>query len=199
MYFTTTDIDSLVWYNKLEDMTIDDIRQRILRTSPTNEKMKIGTAWHLILESPPEEINTIERDGIIFRVDCEKTIILPQIREIRANKIYYINSEEINISGQCDGISGNKITDHKLTFNPNIETYFDSYQWKSYLDIFNADIFEYILYLAKEEKGVVVIKDVITFCVYRYPNMQEDLIKGIGDLVNFAKKYIPEKCNGQKK
>lgn len=187
-----TDLDSMVWFRKIEDMTVGEMRGRLLRTEPANEKMKMGTAWHSVLEDPPETIDMIERDGITFRVECAAEITIPQVREIRAVKTYRIDGAEVTLTGGCDGISGNKITDHKLTFNPNPETYFESFQWRAYLDIFGADSFKYIIYSATEKKGEIIIRDVSTLVMYRYPEMVNDLEEGIRDLLTFVKDHVPE-------
>ncbi len=192
-----TDLDSMLWYRKLEDMDSDAMVSRLKRTSSPNDKMLYGTAWHSIIERPPDEIETIERNGITFRVECDAEIILPQIREIRATKAYDVDGVRVILTGGCDGATGNKISDHKLTFNPEPETYLTSYQWRAYLDIYNADSFEYIIYHAKEGKGdkEVIIKDVSTITMFRYPGMVDDLISGIHDLLGFIKAKCPEMIN----
>ncbi|MCP4569063.1 MAG: hypothetical protein GY841_15925 [FCB group bacterium] len=188
-----TDIDSYVWFRRIESMTVEEMRGRLLRTAPANDQMRMGTAWHSILEDPPEEIDEIERDGFTFNVACDAEIVLPQIREVRACENYFIDGVEIRLTGKCDGASGNKITDHKLTFKPNPTTYTTAYQWRAYLDIFNADVFEYIIYSARKKKDIVTIHDVSTMRMYRYPGMESDLKVGIFELLQFIKAYVPEK------
>lgn len=192
MKFHVTDLDQMIWYRKIESMTKEDLVGRLLRTEPANDQMKMGTAWHDILENPPSDsLSEAESGGFTFKVECDGEIILPQIREIRAEKTYTIGNDKVTLAGKCDGITGNKVTDHKLTFRPNPETYFDSYQWRAYLDIFNADVFEYIIYHGAKKKPGVVIKDVSTLTMYRYPGMVKDLESGIRELVQFAKEYLP--------
>lgn len=192
MILHVTDLDSLVWYRRIEAMTDDELKARLLRTGPTNNKMLMGTAWHSILENPPPEIGTIIKDGFTFNVDCDAEIKLPQLREVRAGKKYDVDGVTVTLSGKCDGISGTTIVDHKLTFRPNPESYFGSYQWRAYLDIFDADTFTYHLYHATEKDGVVTIKDVSTLNMYRYPGMNKDLTEGISALVWFIKNNVPE-------
>lgn len=174
-------------------MTQAELAARLRREAPANDKMLTGTAFHKLLEDPPDEITTAEVNGIKFRIDCDAEIVLPQIREIRASKIYEVGGVVVTLSGGCDGITGNKVSDHKLTFRPEPENYFESFQWRAYLDIFNADVFEYHMYHAKDDDGVIVIKDVSTLRLYRYPGMEVDLILGIADLVGFARENLPEK------
>jgi hypothetical protein len=187
-----TDLDGWVWFKRIESMSIEDMRGRLLRTEPPNEKMKMGTAFHSVLENPPDEIDIIEKDGYTFKIDCDAEIMLPQIREVRQTKTYSVSGADVTLTGKTDGITGNKVIDHKLTFNPNPETYFDSYQWRAYLDIYNADVFEYYIYSAKEKKGVVTICDVSTMPMYRYPAMVDDLVGGIAELLEFIRNHVPE-------
>lgn len=189
--FHVTDLDSILWFNRLEDMTTKELIDRLMRKSSPNESMLAGTAWHSILENPPEEIGEIEKDGFDFKVTCDCEIIMPQIREIRASKKYEVDGFSVTLTGGCDGITGNEVSDHKLSFNPNPDTYFTSYQWKAYLDIYQADIFNYIIYHAKEKDGAIEICDVSKLTMYSYPGMETDLVDGIRNLLNFAKDHMP--------
>ncbi|MFH1641457.1 MAG: hypothetical protein ABIC04_01000 [Nanoarchaeota archaeon] len=191
-----TDLDSYAWYLKLQSISDMEMKGRLLRTEPSNEKMRIGTAWHSVMEDATSgQINKVEKNGYAFSVDCDCKIILPQICEVRAKKDYLIDGIggiNVTLSGKTDGISGNKITDHKLTFNPHPENYFEAYQWRTYLDIFNADSFEYIIYTAKQKDAEITIKEVSMMTFYRYPGMEKDIERGIRDLLGFIKERVPE-------
>ena len=138
MIFHVTDLDSMQWYRKVESMSSFELIARLQRTSEPNDKMLMGTAWHSVLEDPPDEIGVVERDGFRFRVECEADIVLPQVREVRAYKNYSVGGCSITLTGKCDGITGNRVYDHKLTFREAPENYFDSYQWRAYLNIFEC-------------------------------------------------------------
>jgi len=174
-------------------MTVADMRSRILGTGTPNDAMLKGSAWHAVLENPPDTIDTIEMNGFRFKVECDSTIALPQVREIRASKEYLVDGAIVTLTGCIDGISGNKVDDHKLTFKPDPETYLESFQWRAYLDIYGADVFEYYIYSATEEDRVIVIRDISTLKLYRYPEMEDDLKEGIRDLLRFCKDHVPEK------
>lgn len=191
--FHVTDLDSLVWFKRIEDMTTAELVARLRRESAPNDKMLIGTAFHKMLENPPDELNEVTQDGFTFRIDCDAEIILPQVREIRATKEYHIGGLDVTLTGGCDGITGTKVYDHKLTFRPEPENYFQSYQWRAYLDIYNADSFTYYLYHAIEDGDKISIKEVSQLDMYRYPGMVEDLEDGILEMVEFAREHLPEK------
>lgn len=190
--FHVTDIDQYAWYLRLEDMAPAELAARLRRESPPNDKMAMGTAWHSILENPPDIIDKIDRDGYTFSVECDREIILPQVREIRASKTYNVDGLDVTLTGKVDGIDGNRVTDHKLTFRPDMEKYFEAYQWRAYLDIFNADRFTYYAYHAKGDGPEITITDVSEFNVYRYPDMVNDLQHGISGLLHFVRSYMPE-------
>lgn len=192
MFIRVTDLDQILWYNKIESMTTESLVSRLMRTEPPNEKMFIGTAFHAVLETCAGDIESVSCGEYNFTVTCDASIEMPQIKEIRASKEYYVDGEIIRLSGKCDGATGNKITDHKLTFRPNPETYFDSYQWRAYLDIFNADSFEYMIYSANQKDKEIEIYDVSKLSMYRYPGMVDDLIIGIRNFVEFVKENAPE-------
>lgn len=187
-----TDLDSFLWYNTIESMSADELVGRLKRTSPPNESMLAGTAWHDVLENPPDEITEIERNGFKFIIECDAEITIPQIREIRANKHYLIDGIDVVLTGGCDGVTGNKISDHKLTFNPKPENYLDSYQWRSYLDIYNAGVFQYNIYHGVKKPDAIYIKNVSSMQFYRYPKMIEYVENGIRELVGFIETHAPE-------
>jgi hypothetical protein len=117
---------------------------------------------------------------------------MPQVVEVRASKTYHVGGYDVALTGKVDGITGNMINDHKLTFRSDVENYFGSYQWRAYMDIFNADYFTYYIYAAKEKNNHVTITDISSFTVYRYPGMVADLENGINNMVQFIKTQIPE-------
>lgn len=193
MLVNVTNLDQLLWWRKLEDMSLDDFLSRLRRESAPSRQMEIGTAWHKVLENPPaDDFSVVDQDGFQFDIQCDAQIVLPQVREIRAEKSYDIAGTRVTLTGGCDGISGNVVTDHKLTARPDPEKYMDSYQWRAYLEIFGADVFEYVLYHAKDEGEWIVIRDVAPFRFYRYPEIERDLVAGIRDYVDFCREHMPE-------
>lgn len=189
-----SELDQLIWFRRMEDMTVEELVSRLRRETPANRAMAMGTAWHAVLEHATDgDITQVERDGFTFSVECDAAITLPQIREIRADATFVVDGTVVTLSGGCDGITGNVVTDHKLTARPDPEKYFDSFQWRAYLELFGADVFEYVLYHAKDEGDVVRIRDVHPFRLYRYPGMRDDLIAGIREFVEFSRIHLPER------
>ncbi len=72
MRLHVTDLDQLLWFRKIEDMTTEELVARLRRESPPNRAMAMGTAWHSVLEEPPEdELLLVERDGFTFIVEAD--------------------------------------------------------------------------------------------------------------------------------
>ena len=75
-------------------------------------------------------------------------------------------------------MTGKRIADYKLIIDHQVEgeTYMDSYQWRFYLDIFNADVFDYFIFQAHEVgANILHIEDVHRITQYRYPDLRERL------------------------
>ena len=197
-----TDLDSFSWYQKLDNMTDEEMRNRLLRLEPAKEIMNMGTAWHSVMEEatkwhsivniPFSVFTKAMKGGFTFHIECDSEIVLPQVCEIRAQKVYCVDGYQVTLTGKTDGITGNKIDDHKLTFNPQPENYLEAFQWRAYLDIFNADIFEYIIYSAKQDEKSITIYDISKIKLYRYPKMINDIETGIRNLLEFVKNRVPE-------
>lgn len=194
MRITPTELDQIVWFKRLEDMTLEDLVSRLRREAPPNRAMEMGTAWHSVLEHPPSDsLSVVERDGYTFVIECDAEVTLPQIREIRSSSTYDVDGVPVTLDGGVDGITGNVVTDHKLTSRPDPEKYFGSMQWRAYLDIYEADVFEYVLYHAKDEGERIIIRDVQPFRLYRYPGMRDDLMAALREFVDFARIHLPER------
>jgi hypothetical protein len=198
MRISASDLDQLLWFRRIEDMTTDDLIKRLRREEPPNRMMKVGTAFHSILEQPPEdELVCVERDGFNFIIECDGEVELPQMMEVKTERHYTIDGIDVTLVSKPDGIDGNVVKEYKLTAKPKPENYFDSYQWRAYLDAYSADIVEYMIFHAKdlgEDKGnQIIIKDVSPFRLYRYPGMRDDLIAGIREFVEFARIHLPER------
>lgn len=193
MRVSVTSLDQLLWWHRIEDMTTEELVRRLRKEEPPNRAMQLGTAFHSILEHPPSDsLDMVEQDGFIFSFEVDAEIELPPMSELLAEATYDVDGIPVTLRGKCDGLHGNVVTDHKLTAKPDPATYFSSYQWRAYLDIFEADTFEYVLYHAKDEGDTVRILNVETFRLYRYPGMRGDLLLGIREYVDFVREHMPE-------
>ena len=187
-----TDLDAYRYYLNSE-MTEKEFIDRLKRKSKPNEAMLKGTAWHKVLEDVQEDLDgVVEQNGFKFNISFDGSIEIPQIKEIRAGANFVINGVSVYLAGGCDGITGLKITDHKLTFNPKIDRYAESMQWRSYLFIYNASIFEYIIYSAKETDNFIEIYDISKLNFFSYPSIGDDVFEATKELVYFIQENASE-------
>jgi hypothetical protein len=141
----------------------------------STEAMNRGTAFHSALEKAVEgEYDTVEAIGYTFAFTCSAEISLPKTREIRRNKDY----GGIIVSGQCDGIEGKLIIDHKsIEGSLDAEHYIDGWQYRFYLDIFEADRFDWHVWEMNELRDEPRCYEVYAHHLltqYRYPALEED-------------------------
>lgn len=162
-----------------------------------NEMTRIGTAFHKVVEIGnltccKEVDNRFEFDidghpvalnynqcqlGLNYRNEH-----LGAFHEVRLYKDYGCAI----VTGCADMIDGIEIRDIKTKYSqPNDSDYINSCQWRYYLDIFNADVFHFDLFVfegyKKEEHGHNVTKLNLTrytppITCYRYSNMEADNI-----------------------
>ena len=124
-------------------------------STESSEAMERGTAFHKALETAAAgEYTTVSANGYTFAFTCEAEIVLPKTREIRKGKDY----GGIIVSGQCDGIEGKRIIDHKTTGQQfDAEYHLDGWQHRFYLDIFEADRFDWHVWEMSEMKDAEVM------------------------------------------
>lgn len=142
--------------------------------SESTKSQERGTAFHKALETLAEgEYQTVEAMGYTFAFTCDAELALPRTREIRRSKDY----GGIIITGQCDGIEGRTIIDHKSTTQGfDAEYHLDGWQHRFYLDLFEADRFDWHVWEVKE------MDEPKSYCVYahhpltqyRYPELEAD-------------------------
>jgi hypothetical protein len=116
------------------------------------QAMLAGTAFHKVLElaEPGQEIERVEQDGFLFIVKADLVLPVTPIRELRAHKVYMVDGEPIGITGMVDVIEGLRVEDHKTTATFTPERYLEGYQWRLYLDIFEAMHFRWNVFEIKE-------------------------------------------------
>lgn len=176
-------------FDEQEEPTLEDLVRFITVDEPT-EAMKAGTAFHKALERAEYgEHETFSVDGYTFILP-EADLVLPSIREIRAFGDY----GGLTVTGQVDALIGNLIADHKTTSKFNPERYLDGCQWKFYLDLFDADIFVWNIFVLKEmEPQTYSVAPPQKLKVFRYPDLHADCAALAADYLAFAREHLPER------
>lgn len=169
--------------------------------SEETESMKRGTAFHKCLEKAVEgEYDIVSSDGYTFAFTCNAEITLPRTREQRRSKDY----GGIIVTGQCDGIEGKRIIDHKTVQQFDAEYHLDGWQHRFYMDIFGADRFDWHIWECSELKDHEAERDPFTtvenstqfydvyahhlLTQYRYPNLEKDCRQLALEFAEFAQR-----------
>lgn len=171
-----------------EEPTVEDLVRLITTDEPT-EAMKAGTAFHKAMELAQDgSHDTFEANGYRFLLpDAE--ITLPPIREMRA----YKNFGALTVTGQVDAVQGRTVFDHKTTGRFDPERYLDGCQWKFYLDLFEADEFQWNVFVIKEvEPQVYRVAEPQILKAYRYPELHRDCEMLAADYLEFALAHLPK-------
>lgn len=194
---TVTDLETLRRYREREEMTFAELLRVLRRERPQTEAMKAGEVLHSILEEPPGDLlDSITRDGHLFRFAIDDEIALRPFRELFGKKVYRIGGIDVELRGKADSFDGLAVADYKLTKSFDAQRYHDSYQWRAYLSIFNADRCTYDVFVGKQV-GITQeggpeweISDSHQLTLYRYPELDADLIRELEFYVEFARRHL---------
>jgi hypothetical protein len=163
--------------------TVEQIVDRIVKDEPS-EAMKAGSAFHKALELAQEGgHDEFAADGYMFRLpDAE--LSLPSIRELRAYHAY----GDLTVTGKTDGIEGKVVIDHKTTSKVDLERYLEGCQWRFYLDIFEADVFRWIIWPMREvATRIYAVSEPQILEARRYPELHQDCVELAAEYAAFAR------------
>lgn len=192
MIFRVSEAESFRQWRANEEAGLDGLLARLRGQVPPSQAMLAGTAFHAILEraAAGEDIAEAEQDGFRFIIEVDVALALSPIRELRAHKDY----PGITISGQLDVLDGRRVEDHKTTERFDAERYLDGYQWRFYLDIFEADAFRWNVFEMREvDPMVYLVHHFHRLEQHRYPGLSRDCERLAVDLAAFARQHMPER------
>lgn len=191
---SASDLDAWRRFKDSEDASLPDLLAQLRRELPPTPAMQAGTALHTALETASEgAFDELVADGHRFTVAADAEIALPDIREMKVTATRRIGDVLVTLVGKVDGVSGRKVIDHKLTSRFDAERFLNSYQWRVYLDVFEADEFEWIIYEATEDRDDPThrtIREVHHLRAHRYPGMSADIDCELAAFVDFAKVHL---------
>lgn len=200
MRISVSDVDSFRYWRDSEDGDLSELLSRLRREAPATEAMVAGKALHKALElSPSGDFTELKSEGYLFTIETDCELSLPDIRELKATKEYAIDNLIVTLVGMVDAVHGKRVDDHKTTSRFDAERFLDSFQWRAYLDIFNADHFRWNVF----EMTQVAAKEYRVFGFhrleqYRYPTMLEDIERDLTEFVRFARVHLPERFDMQR-
>ena len=154
-----------------------------------NRPMQIGRAFESILRHPSmyDKYVNYECDNIVF----DNSGITNSLSFINSLQVptWQVRSTlklgDVTLSGVCDIMNGLEIIDVKTTANYNYDKYANSWQWKSYLEMFGLNKFKYFIAEIKDGSEILV-KDLHIIELYRYDNMLNEL----NEFVAMFKEFI---------
>lgn len=190
------------YYEITEQSVIDSISGKF----KGNELTRIGTAFHSIVETgkpnyaDPKEGCVIDVDDHGVRFNAKQLQVALDYRnnfpgafhEIRRYKDY----GRAIVTGCADIVDGVELRDIKTKFStPSDKDYMDSCQWCYYLDIFEADVFHFDLFVFEgyklkkhgyDVRGLELKRYTPPITCYRYPDMTRDNIALVNMFMDWA-------------
>ena len=189
---SASDLDAFRRFKASEDIHLADLLAQLRRELPPTPAMLAGTALHKALELASfGEFEALEANGHRFLFADDVEIALPDIREMKVTADRQIGDVLVTLVGMVDAVHGRSVTDHKFTARFDPERFLNSYQWRVYLDLFDADHFEWIVYEAKEVDDLTfLVTDIHRLSAHRYPTMAADIDRELYAFVDFAKAHL---------
>ena len=202
---SVTDLDAYRYFRENENVELGDFLAQMRRETDPTEAMRAGTAFHKALELANDgEYAALEADGHHFAIAEDIELFLPAIREMKATKEYSFGDIIVTLVGKVDAICGRTVYDHKFTKRFDPDRFLSGYQWRAYLDIFEADRFEWNVFEGRARSsrdpgepmnGVneYFVTRFHPLAADRYPGLRKDLQQEIADFVDMATNHLPEK------
>lgn len=200
MRLSVTEIDSWRYYKANEDVTLDDLLARLRKEAPPTTAMLAGSAWHKALElmewdEEAADAEVISVDGFTFRIAADIELNLPEVTELKGEMELDTPSGPVTLVGVVDGIDAHGIRDYKLSGRFDAERYMDSFQWRCYLLMFDAQRFAYEVFTAREDdrsgEWLITAYDQLPF--YAYPGLADDVQREVEAFAAFVAEYLPER------
>lgn len=195
MRVSVTDIDAFRYWRENEDASTDELVSRLRREPKADTRPQaIGKAFHSFLEHASDgDFDTGNAEGFSFLFDFDGELSLPAFREVKAEKLYRIDGETLELVGVVDAMEGRTVTDHKTTSQFNAERFMDSMQWRFYLDMMDADCFEWNVFEIKDDGAdTVKVRSFHPLKQWRYPGMAQDINRVLHDFVLFVRANAPD-------
>ena len=190
MLARVSSVESFRRWRQDDEATAADLVARLTDFQPT-EPMLAGTAFHAALEvAKPGDYDRLEANGYTFILP-DSAIALPDIRELRTEKVY----GPLTVTGKLDALYGKRVEDHKTTASFHPDGYLEGCQWRFYLDMFEADVFRWNVFVItpdpKLEKTYnVKPPQLLEQC--RYPGLHDDCMDLARDFHEFAAQFMPD-------
>ena len=159
-----------------EDFPLDVFLAALRGEGERTSAMMRGGAFAKAMEHAElGEISVLTADGHAFAFNCDAEIEAWPRREEKKEKDY----GGVIVSARCDRVMGKIIADDKTTSQFDAESYMDKFQWRFYLDMWEADVFRWHVWEVREVKTQV--PDVNCWDVYNHHLLTQYRYNGLAD------------------
>lgn len=178
MTATVSRLDSFRYWRGNEDATTEDWLKDL--SAPPNHRMDVGAAFQTVLEnlSVGGEFANCVADGISFNFKCDAAI--PQLTPVYGQKDY----GPVLVRGKAGIVDGKRVEVFKTTKRFEAEKRQDDYQWRLYLDLFDADEFVWNIFVIAPNNPDETNYDVMDYhrlTAHRYPGLHDDCVSLVND------------------
>lgn len=111
------------------------------------------------------------------------------IWQVKTAKVWPLPTDAPTVVAKADGVLGQRLIENKTTLSSfDFAHYERGYQWKFYLDLFEAPAIEYHVFRLNDHgNGVIDVRDVETFMLYPYPALHDDCSELLTQFLDFIK------------
>src|SRR5262252_10010400 len=132
------------WYT---EAMLQDTIKGVFKSTP---EIQLGRAYHKLLERPQKNLDGLyEYKDFRFEPEAIDTLLdrlEPGVFEVKLEKSLGVTreGEQVMLVAKVDHIAGLHPSEVKTTLDPfDAEKYLGSYQWKTYVLVFEAEILSY--------------------------------------------------------
>lgn len=186
-----------LWRDTGDWMDLADLEATIKRASVPTEKMLRGIAFHSVLERPVSETPFAEKQYRIAARDGTKDFVFagegidrvldiwPKLPTPEVKSTFDVDG--ITVVGVADALEGVTVWEAKCTEKIDVENYFESFQWRALLKLYNATVARYVLAQGRDCGGrFIAIDNVLPMTLYRYRGLDDDVKRLVGECAAFV-------------
>lgn len=194
MRINVTDLESYRYWVDSEDSTVDELLIRLAHVDAPTRKMQAGRAFAKYMEtaSVGDMVDAAKSDGWEFHFDCYAKIRKPVVHEMKVERDIQTPYGLVTLVGKVDMFSGLVVSDQKLVEQFDVEGKFtDSLQWRCYLWMLQAQVFEYDIFVGKvdDESNEVVIRDYHMVRFYTFPAIEDKVMAAVNKVASIIQTH----------
>jgi hypothetical protein len=193
MRIAATTLEKYRLYMKEDFVPESDLIATIKGEYHETPEMRLGRAYHAILERPQRALSGFyESDGFRFEDAAIENLLdrlRPGLCEVKTSKELLVPGAGVcTLVAKCDHISGASISEFKTTLDSfDSEKYLASAQWRIYLYLFQAQFFTYHVACLKEDGDRFALKSLESMNCFPYPDLERDVRELVREFCSYVK------------